>query len=186
MTWVDGVILAVLAVSALLALLRGLVHEVLGIAAWAGAIAAALLARPTVTPMLEGTVDPAWLADALATGGVFLAVLIPLKLIVAAIARRVQDSVLGGTDRLLGLGFGAARGAALVAVAYILGGMLLPATERWPEPVRDARALPLVVDTATWMVSLLPAEWRPRVAVPPDRKLPTMDDLLRPPARDRT
>lgn len=186
MTWVDGVILAVLAVSALLALLRGLVHEVLGIAAWAGAVVAALLLRPEVTPLLEPHVDPPWLADALATGGVFLAVLIPLKLIVAAIARRVQDSMLGGTDRLLGLAFGAARGAALVAAAYILGGMVLPATDRWPEPVRDARSLPLVVDTATWMVSLLPPEWRPRVAIPPEPKIPPMEDLLRPPARDRT
>lgn len=186
MTWVDGVILAVLAVSALLALLRGLVHEVLGIAAWAGAIAAALLLRPQVAALLDPHVDPPWLADALATGGVFLVVLIPLKLIVAAVARRVQDSVLGGTDRMLGLAFGAARGAVLVAAAYILGGMVLPATERWPEPVRDARTLPFVVDAATWMVSLLPPEWRPRVATPPDHPLPPMDDLLRPPARDRT
>jgi membrane protein required for colicin V production len=98
----------------------------------------------------------------------------------------VQDSVLGGTDRLLGLAFGAARGAVLVALAYILGGMLLPATDRWPEPVREARSLPLVVDTATWMVSLLPPEWRPRVAVPPERPATPYEDIMRPPARDRT
>lgn len=186
MTWVDGVVLAVLAVSALLAFMRGLVQEVLGVGAWVGAAALALVLRPSVVPLLQGSVEPAWLADALAVGGVFLLVLIVLKIIIAMIARRVQDSVLGGTDRALGLVFGLARGAFLVILAYILGGMLLPAADRWPEAVRDARALPLVVDGSHWLVAQLPPEYRPRVAAPPDRRAPTQEDLMRPPARNRT
>ena len=39
MTWVDLVVFAVLAISALLAFMRGLVREVLGLAAWVGAAA---------------------------------------------------------------------------------------------------------------------------------------------------
>jgi membrane protein required for colicin V production len=186
MTWVDGVVLAVLAVSAVLAFLRGLVQEVLGVGAWIGAAAVALILRPTVAPWLHGTVEPAWLADALAAGAVFLIVLILLKVIIAAIARLVQNSVLGGTDRALGLVFGVARGAFLVVLAYILGGMVLPATERWPDPVREARALPLVIEGAHWLVAQLPTEYRPRVAAPPARPGPTQEDFERPPARNRT
>ncbi|WP_200306322.1 CvpA family protein, partial [Paracraurococcus ruber] len=139
-----------------------------------------------VTPLLDGTVEPDWLADALATGGVFLLVLIILKVIIGQVARIVQDSVLGGTDRALGLVFGVARGAFFVALAYILAGMVLPATDRWPEAVRDARSLPLVVDGSNWLVAQLPPEYRPRVVTPPARPGPTQDDLLRPPARNRT
>ncbi len=186
MTWVDGVVLAVLAVSAVLAFLRGLVEEVLGVGAWIGAAAVALILRPAVVPLFQGSVDPPWLADALAAGAVFLIVLIILKLIIGAVARMVQNSVLGGTDRALGLVFGIVRGAFLVILAYILGGMVLPASERWPEPVREARSLPLVIDGAHWLVARLPAEYRPRVATPPARPEPTQEDFLRPPARNRT
>jgi membrane protein required for colicin V production len=98
----------------------------------------------------------------------------------------VEDSALGGVDRALGLVFGLARGAFLVILAYILAGMVLPATERWPEAVREARSLPLVVDGANRLVAMLPPDYRPRVSSPPLRPDPTQDDLLRPPARNRT
>ena len=79
--WVDGVFLAVIAVSAILAFFRGFVREVLGIGAWAGALVAALLARPHVLPHVSPYVDPPWFADALGAGGVFLGVLIVLMVI---------------------------------------------------------------------------------------------------------
>ncbi len=186
MTWVDVVVLAVLAVSALLAFMRGLVQEVLGVGAWIGAAFLALALRPAVAPLLQGSVEPPWLADAVAMGGVFLVVLLVLKILIGLVARRVQDSMLGGTDRALGLLFGLARGAFLVLVAYILGGMVLPATDRWPEAVRDARTLPLVESGSHWLVAQLPPEYRPRVASPPARPGPTQEDLMRPPARNRT
>ena len=186
MTWVDGVVLAVLAVSALLAFMQGLVQEVLGVGAWIGAAFLALAFRASVVPLLPAGIEPAWLADALAAGGIFLVVLVVLKILIGFIARFVQDSMLGGTDRALGLLFGLARGAFLVVVAYILGGMLLPATDRWPDAVREARALPLVVEGSHWLAAQLPPEYRPRVAAPPSRPGPTQDDLMRPPARNRT
>lgn len=185
MTWVDGVVLAVLAVSAVVACLRGLVQEALGVGAWVGAALAGFSLRPALAPTVLGWVEEPWVADALAIAGVFVVVLIILKVVIAAIARRVQDSVLGGTDRALGLVFGLARGAFLVVVAYILGGMVLPAADRWPEAVREARSLPLAMEGATWLVDRLPPDYRPRVAVPPDRPSPTLNDLMRPPARNR-
>jgi len=124
-------------------------------------------------------------AEALAAASVFAVVLLVLKLLIAFVANRVQDSVLGGVDRALGLVFGLARGAFLVVLAYILGGLLVT-TERWPDAVREARSLPLVADGALWLAAQLPPEIRPRVATPPGQPGPTQDDLMRPPARNRT
>jgi membrane protein required for colicin V production len=186
MTWVDGVVLAVLAVSAVVAFSRGLVHEVLGVGAWVGAVLAALTLREPMARILDGTVDEPWIAEALAAAGIFVVVLIVLKLLIAAIARRVQDSVLGGVDRALGLVFGLARGAFLAVLAYILAGMVLPAPDRWPEAVREARFLPLAAQGAGWLIAQLPPEIRPRLAEPPVRPAPTQDQLMRPPARTRT
>ena len=42
----------------------------------------------------------------------------------------------------LGLVFGLARGAALVIVAYIVAGMVIP-VDRWPDAVLEARSLTL-------------------------------------------
>jgi membrane protein required for colicin V production len=185
MTWVDGCVLAVIAVSALLAFMRGMVQEVLGVGAWIGAAFLALGLRPLVTPYLAGKVEPAWLAEALAAAGIFLVVLVVLKLIIGSVGGLVQNSILGGPDRALGLAFGVVRGAFLVVVAYILGGLALPATERWPDAVREARALPYVIQGSNWLVEMLPAEYRPRVAAPPASPGPSQEDLMRPPARNR-
>lgn len=186
MTWVDGVLLAVLVLSAAIAYSRGLVREVLGVGAWVGALVFAFLLLPGMRVALGRAVEPAWLADVVAVGSVFIVSLLVLKLLIAWLARRVQASVLGGVDRALGTVFGLARGAFLAVVAYIVAGLFLPATDRWPEPVRDARALPLVADGARWLVGSLPPDYRPRVPDAPARPLPPMEDLLRPPARSRT
>jgi membrane protein required for colicin V production len=186
MTWVDGVALAVLVISAIMAFWRGFVREVLGIAAWIGAVVAAFAMRPAAKPFFDSFVDPPWLADGLAVGSVFLAVLVVLTLIVNVIATRVEDSALGGVDRSLGAVFGLARGAFLVVLAYIIGGLFLPATDRWPDAVLQARGLPTVMSGAQAMAALLPAEYRPRIATPPERRVPTQEELLRPRVGSRT
>jgi membrane protein required for colicin V production len=185
MTWVDGVVLAVILLSAGLAYFRGLVREVLGVGAWAGAIVLAIMVEPQTTPIAAEHVQPPWLATGLAVGAVFLVVLVILKILIAWVAGRVQRSSLGGLDRALGLLFGAARGAFVVVVTYIVAGLLLPATDKWPDPVRQARSLPLAAEGAAWVVAKLPEEFRPRLPDGTGRQDPSIDQLLRPPARSR-
>ena len=72
MTWVDLVVLAVLAVSALLAFMRGLVREVLGLAAWVGAIFAGVWALPRVRPQFQEWLGASPWIDPVAFGVVFL------------------------------------------------------------------------------------------------------------------
>ncbi len=186
MTWVDGAVLAVLALSAIIAFSRGLVHEVLGIGAWIGALLLAVLAQPHLHDWVMGFIQPPWLADAAIFGGVFLVTLILLKVVIARFSRIVQNSALGGVDRALGIVFGLARGAFIVILLYVVAGLFLPSTDRWPEPVREARAFPYVADGARQIVGLLPADYRPRLPETTTRAAPGMDDLLRPPARNRT
>jgi membrane protein required for colicin V production len=185
MTWVDGVVLAVLVLSAALAYFRGLVREVLSVGAWIGAAIVGVVLEPQTKPLAAQYVEPDWLATGVAIGAVFLLVLVVLKIITAWIAGRVQRSMLGGVDRALGLVFGLARGAFVVVLAYIVGGLAMPAADRWPQPVREARSLPLAADGARWIVERLPADFRPQLpqAGAPS---PSLDQLLRPAARSRT
>lgn len=186
MTWVDGVVLAVLLVSAGLAYIRGFVREVLGIGAWVGAAVLGVVALPRSRPLAEQYVQPDWLATGLAIGGVFIVVLLVLKVLIHWIASRVQASAVGGVDRALGFLFGLARGAFIVVLAYIVAGLVVPATETWPPEVLQSRSLPLAADGANWLVAQLPAEFRPALPDGTGRQDLPLEQLLRPPARSRT
>lgn len=166
MTWVDLAVIGVLAASAVLAFLRGFAREVLGIGAWAGAVAAGLLLFPLARPYVRKLLGQPDLVEPVTFGLIFIVTLVILLLISHWIANLVRGSVLDGLDRGLGLLFGLARGAVLVVVAYIAGGLVIPA-ERWPPPVLQARALPLAYEGASWAVDRLPQAYRPRLYPPP-------------------
>ena len=177
MTWVDLVVLGVLAVSGLLAFLRGLVREVLGLAAWIGAVLAASWALPQARPQFHQWLGNAPWVDPATWGVLFVITLIVLMIVSHWVSRIVRASGLGGLDRTLGLVFGLARGAALVVIAYILAGMVVP-IDRWPEPVLEARALPLAAEGAMWVAEKMPAGYRPQVYAPPAGRAATADALL--------
>jgi len=181
MNSVDYAVLGVLAVSGLLALLRGFVREVLGIGAWIGAAVIALAAEPLVRPHVNQYVGQ-WITDPqlqsyAGFGAVFLVAVIVLLMISHWIGALVRQSVLGGVDRSLGLVFGLARGAALVVVAYFGASWLIP-MDRWPEMVLQARTLPLAFQGAEWLAAQVPAAYRPMLHEPPKGKEARSGDLL--------
>ncbi len=179
MTWVDLVVFGFVAISGLLAFARGLVREILGVGAWAGAIAAAIIALPTTRGFVRKWLStPDWV-DPVSFIVVFVISLIVLMLIAGVIGRVVRRSALGGVDRTLGLVFGLARGAVVVVIAYILGQMIFP-IERWPNAILEARTLTPTYEAARWMREQLPAPYRPHPldAPPPGRKT-TAEALLR-------
>jgi membrane protein required for colicin V production len=177
MTWVDLVILAVLVVSALLAFMRGLVREVLGLAAWVGAIFAGVWALPRVRPQFQHWLGSSPWVDPVAFAAVFIVALIVLLLISRWISAIVRGSPLGGVDRTLGLVFGLARGAALVIVAYITAGMVVQVS-RWPDVVLKAESVWPAYHGARWVVERLPADYRPRLDPPPLGRETTAAALL--------
>ncbi|HTW27581.1 MAG TPA: CvpA family protein [Acetobacteraceae bacterium] len=177
MTWVDLAALAVLAISALLAFMRGLVREVLGIGAWIGAGAAAYYGLPLAKPQAHAWFGGAYWVDPATLAAIFIVSLIVLMFVAHVIGRAVRFSPLGGLDRTLGLVFGLARGAAVVILAYIVAGMVVP-VDRWPQPVQQAMFLKPAFAGARWAVQELPVDYRPRLYAPPTGREATADDLL--------
>jgi len=179
MTWVDLVVLGVLVVSAALAFMRGFVREILGLAGWVGAVAAAVWGLPLLRPWLTRWMHPSPWIDPVGFVAIFVVALIILLPIAGVIGRVVRNSPLGGLDRTLGLAFGVLRGAALVIIAYIGAGMVLPVAQ-WPEPVQQARLLWPAFVGARWTVDHLPSSYRPRVYTPPSGRATTAQELLQP------
>jgi membrane protein required for colicin V production len=177
MTWVDLAVLGVLLLSALLAFMRGLVREVLGLAAWIGAIFTGLWALPRIRPQFIEWLGPSPWIEPLAFASVFIVALVVLLLLARWISAFVRASPIGGLDRTLGLVFGLGRGAALVVLAYMIGQWVVH-IDRWPGAVLEARSLPMAYEGAVWVAGKLPAEYRPqRISAPPDRHA-TAESLL--------
>jgi membrane protein required for colicin V production len=166
MTWVDAIVLLILAISGVLALMRGFVREALGLAAWGGAIWAAVAFFPAAQPHARHFIANPEVADPVAFGAVFVVALIVLSIFAGLVARGVRVSALGGLDRTLGLLFGVLRGAVLVAATYMIGALLF-AVGQWPDAVLQARSLPFAYQGALWIAAELPPAYAPRLAPPP-------------------
>ena len=177
MNLVDLLVLAIIAVSALLGLSRGLVREMLGLGSWLLAGYGAFVFGPQFMPVAERAIGNPDIADPAAYVLTFIALLIVFSLVANVIGRLVRVSVLGGVDRSLGLVFGLVRGVVILIAAYIPLGLMLPA-DRWPPAVQQARTMPLIYEGAVWATNQLPPAYRPRVAAPPDDKQTTSAALL--------
>ena len=177
MNWADIAVLTAVAFSGMLGFIRGLVREVFGLIAWAGALFAAIWFFPDLQGLTRRSISNPDIADPVTFGVVFLVVLIVLSLVARVMGGAVRRIGLGGVDRTLGLLFGLARGAALLIAAYVIGAALVP-VDQWPDQVLEARTLPSIYVGANWAAQHLPEQYRPVVPVPPAGRPTNSAELL--------
>ena len=162
MTLFDGIVIAVLLISSVLAMLRGFTNEVLSILAWVVGALAALWLFPYVTPLLRTVVSPDWLASVVAAIGIFIVGYV----LVAAFTVRWADRLLAlhdqaeSLDRTLGFVFGLVRGLLIVTVAYLFFAWLVPNPADQPDWIRNARLRPMVEQSAATLFTLAPSGTR--------------------------
>jgi len=180
MTWVDAAAISIIILSSLFSLVRGFVREMLGVAAWLGAAFAALKGYIYIQPYVASVLSVKNLITPVSVGAVFLIILIILSIVSAYVGGLVRESALSSLDRSLGLVFGALRGFVILALAYIGLSVFVPATQ-WPEPVINARLLPVVFDGATTLADILPDGYRPNVLPLPVAPQPTAGALMQQP-----
>lgn len=153
MTWVDYIILAVLGISVLIGLFRGLISEVLALAIWITAFWVAWTFAPQVAVYFEHTIPLPSARMVVSYGLCFIVVLIAGAMLRFMVSRLVRGTGLGGTDRLLGMFFGFVRGVLLVTVAVFLVGFTPFSRDAW---WRDSLTLPYFQGTADWLGERLP------------------------------
>ena len=165
MTGLDALVFAILVISGVFAYIRGFVHELLTLAAWAGAALTTLYGFEYVVPYARDIIKVRAVAD-IGTGLViFVAVLVVLTVFTRLLARRVQDSSLSTLDRSLGLVFGILRGALLLSFIWVLVAWAVPRDD-FPEWISEARTLPLIETGAGLLYALVPEHLQPDS--PPD------------------
>ena len=168
MNFVDIVVLAVIALSTLLALGRGFVKEVLSIFGWIGAAIGTFVIFfyvPPVRAFFNKQIAEPLLADIACAVSLFVILLIVLGFFNHAISSRIHASSLGPLDKSLGLVFGLARGIVLVALAHMaMTDWLLPNKQQRPEVINQARTEPYVEMAATLIKDLIPQDLKDRAS----------------------
>jgi membrane protein required for colicin V production len=155
MAWVDYVIIGIVVLSALISLLRGFIREAFSLAIWMLAFwiswsffrELAVQLQPWIeTPSVRlGVAFAALMLGSLAVGGLVNYLVIQL----------VERTGLSGTDRLVGMVFGMARGVLLVTVLVWLAGLTpIPQDPWW----RESHLVPYFEELALWLRQLLPED----------------------------
>ena len=152
MNWADYCILGVLALSVLIGLWRGLIAEVMALACWAAAFWVAWMFGEKLAAQFA-SVDVPSVRLLLGYGLCFIGVLVAGALVAFVLRKLVAGSGLSGTDRLLGMLFGLARGLALVLIAVLLLGFTpFPRDPWW----KESRLMPGFQNGAEWLSAKLP------------------------------
>ena len=156
----DWLLLAVIALSTVMGLMRGLVVEVLSLVVWVAAFWLAFVYGGHVSTLFEGSIASPAARMFLSYAALFVAALVIGGIVTWLIGRLLKFSGLGGIDRLLGLLFGLVRGAALACVLVLLFGFTgMPQDAWW----RESRLLPEFQRGAQAMKAWLPDAVAPYV-----------------------
>jgi len=131
---VDWILLAVLGLSLLLGMWRGIVQEVLSLVGWVAAFYVSQMYAPMAAAWLPMEGSSQMLRYAAGFVVVFIAVLIGTALVSWLIKKLVSAVGLGPLDRLLGSLFGLMRGVViLLAVTVFVGMTPMRDTDAWKQ-----------------------------------------------------
>lgn len=172
----DIIIAVILIISALLACLRGFIKEVFSMIALIGATYLSWKSSHLLVPqfndwfgvtpdkaenvasaasaegredLVMGILSPELAATVSAYGTVFLGFFIVMSLIGFFLSRIINEVGMGPVDRILGGGFGLARGFMIVFALY-LGGSYLIDYKKFPEWAEKSTFVPVLEQARLW------------------------------------
>ncbi len=155
-TFLDLILLVVMLISAMLAMIRGFMREILSIAAWAVAALCAIYFSTRLGPYVKSYFNLSDTpANAIAAAGVFLVTLLFVSVVTVRLSDLILDSRVGALDRTLGFLFGLGRGLIIVVVAFLFFDWLVPAKSQ-PVWVQSAKSKVVLQGTGDWLKSMLP------------------------------
>ena len=126
MNWADWAIVGVLGLSALISIVRGFIKEAISLLIWVAAAVIASIFHESLSVWLVDLISTPSLRLTAAWAGLFIGVLIVGGLLNYLLGKLVEATGLSGTDRLLGMFFGIARGLIIIMAIVIVLPEILP------------------------------------------------------------
>lgn len=165
----DWGILALVGLSTLWGLMRGISQESGALLVWVGSVWVVARAgglvlghvSPLMPPSLQGTQLFFW-------GGrlvLFVVVMIILNMVTTQLARGVRQVLSGPLDALLGAGFGAVRGYVVLVLLFCAGSYL---AQDWLETAMQGSSFaPFIVRGVAFLQGYIPLSWSEHLAFLP-------------------
>jgi membrane protein required for colicin V production len=142
---VDYIIIAILIISAVMGLVRGLLREAIAVITWFLAIVLAWVFAPSLEPLLGGVLDGSPLRIWAARAIIFVGVLLLGGAISVVLGHYVRVSMFAGMDKFLGFGVGFIRGVVVVgAFTIAVQAMRMDEDPRW----KNSRLMPYAIGVA--------------------------------------
>jgi membrane protein required for colicin V production len=149
MIWADWAIIGIFSLSCLIGLIRGFVREALSLIIWICAALVAKLFSPQLEVFLVGHIDTPSVRAMTAFAIIFVAVLLLGAILSYLIGALVRATGLSGTDRLMGMLFGALRAFIIVMALLLIVPEFIPVTEdNW---WRESQLIPHFLTCETWV-----------------------------------
>jgi membrane protein required for colicin V production len=153
MTWFDYALIAVVGLSALIGIWRGLVREVFALAGWIAAIVVALLFAGEAAMLIPPSFATPLVRTVIAFTALFIVILVVVSIAGLLFTKAVRAVGLGLADRTLGGVFGFARGALILLVIALAAGLTaVPKEPFW----REAKLAPPLETAAIAVKPYLP------------------------------
>ena len=142
---VDYIILAIIIISAIMGLVRGLLREAIAVITWFLAIVLAWTFAPSLEPLLGGVLEGSPLRIWAARAIIFVGVLLLGGAISVIVSHYVRVSMFAGMDKFLGFVFGIIRGVVIVgAFTIAVQALRMDEDPRW----KNSRLMPYAVGVA--------------------------------------
>ncbi len=160
MTVFDWAVIGVVALSVLLAYVRGFTRELIALLAWVLGFFAALAFSPIVGAWLPEFGGSPVLRYIVAFVAIIIAAILLGGLVAWPLSTVIRKTGLGFVDRFLGALFGVVRGVVVVLAFVLVAGLTaLPRQDWW----QNAALAPAAVAAALSFSSWLPSEWVQRI-----------------------
>jgi len=117
--WIDIIIIAIIALSVITGLVRGFVKEAISLCTWVLAIWVALNYSQSLIPWLSQYLHEKKIQSIAAFIILFIGILLAGSIVNFILGFILKSTGLGGTDKLLGLGFGFLSGVFIVALIIV-------------------------------------------------------------------
>ena len=152
MTIFDYAVLAILVLSILLSVVRGVVRELLSLAGWVIAFMVASSFAAAFAPMLPSAIVGDQFRSVLAFASIFLSALLAMGLLTMLISALVKTAGLGFADRFMGSLFGFARGLLVVLLAVLAAGLTtVPQEPFWKKATLSAPLETVAMMILPWL-----------------------------------
>jgi len=151
--WADYTLVGVVLLSAIISLKRGFVREFMTLITWALAFWVAIAFSGELSMLFALHISTPSVRFILSFAILFVSTLVAGGLINYVLSKLVMRNGLGGSDRVLGVSFGVARGVLLIGVLILLGEMTaLPSDPWW----KQSMLIPHFQGLTDWLHHFLP------------------------------